>query len=131
MIKPSFSGHETFALRHGWLEKAFFAVSNNPNNPFTQQNAISEFGVGKNMVNAIKHWSLATGFIELIDDKLFVSAYSKNLIEEGRDPFLESFDTLWKIHYELVKNCVSVVADIYSSNPASSGGGKGFLPQIK
>ena len=37
MIKPSFSGHETFALRHGWLEKAFFAVSNNPNNPFTQQ----------------------------------------------------------------------------------------------
>ena len=38
------------------------------------------------MVNAIKHWSLATGFIELIDDKLFVSAYSKKSYRRGQRP---------------------------------------------
>ena len=72
-IKPSFSGHETFPLRHGWLEKAYHAVVNNKKNPFLQEDAISEFGVGKNMVNAIRYWSVATGFIEAQDDEIRVS----------------------------------------------------------
>ena len=103
-IKPSFSGHETFALRHGWLEKAYYAVENNEKNPFLQEGAISEFGVGKNMVNAIRYWSVATGFLEARDDEIRISQYSRRLIGEGSDPFLENLDTLWKIHYELVKN---------------------------
>ena len=53
--KPSFSGHETFPLRHGWLEKAYHAVAKGSTNPFLEDKAISEFGVGKNMVSAIKY----------------------------------------------------------------------------
>lgn len=103
-IRPSFSGHETFPLRHGWLEKAYHAVVNSEKNPFTEDGAIAEFGVGKNMVSAIKYWSLATGFLQFENDQICASSYSCALIENERDPFLEDLDTIWKIHYELVKN---------------------------
>lgn len=103
-IKPSFSGHETFPLRHGWLEKAYHAVVKYDQNPFTEDSAIAEFGVGKNMVSAIKYWSIATGFLETDRDKICASSYSRALIENKRDPFLEDLDSIWKIHYELVKN---------------------------
>ena len=102
--RPSFSGHETFPLRHGWLEKAYHAVVKHEKNPFSEDDAIAEFGVGKNMVSAIKYWSLATGFLEAENDQIRVSSYSRILIENARDPFLEDLDTIWKIHYELVKN---------------------------
>ena len=46
--RPSFSGHETFPLRHGWLEKAYHAVVKHEKNPFLEDDAIAEFGVGKN-----------------------------------------------------------------------------------
>lgn len=103
-FKPNFSGHETFSLRQGWLEKSYQAIVNKDENPFRTDSAIAEFGVGKNMVNAIKHWALATGFIEPFDNKFEPSEYSKLLIGETLDPYLERTDTLWKIHYELVKN---------------------------
>lgn len=103
-FKPNFSGHETFALRQGWLEKSYQAIVNKDFNPFLAENAIAEFGVGKNMVNAIKHWALATGFIESSEEKFEPSEYSNLLIGKSLDPYLEKSDTLWKIHYELVKN---------------------------
>lgn len=101
---PKFSGHETFPLRHGWLEKAYHAVVKEEKNPFLEDDAIAEFGVGKNMVNSIRYWALATGFLEDNNDKIGPSSYAKALIKNDRDPFLESLDTIWKIHYELVKN---------------------------
>ena len=58
-FKPNFSGHETFSLRYGWLEKSFQAIVNNKDNPFIKDDAIAQFGVGKNMVNAIKQSSRA------------------------------------------------------------------------
>lgn len=103
-FKPNFSGHETFPLRYGWLEKSFYAVENNNLNPFAQLDAIATFGVGKNMVNAIKHWALATGFLEIIEDSYIPSTYAKKIMSSNFDPFLESADSMWKIHYELAKN---------------------------
>ena len=104
-IKPSFSGHETFPLRHGWLEKAYDAVNSSEKNPFTEDLAIADFGVGKNMVNAIKHWAIATGFVKIENENQFrVSDYARNLIDHKTDPYLENPDTMWKIHYELAKN---------------------------
>ena len=104
IAKPSFSGHETFPLRHGWLEKAYHAVANSAENPFVQENAIAEFGVGKNMLNSIRYWSLSTGIIESKEEGFDVSSFSKALIGKGADPYLEKTDSMWKIHYELVKN---------------------------
>ena len=100
----SFSGHDSFPLRHGWLEKAFQAVAApDAGNPFTAQDAIVNFGVGRNMVNAIKYWSVASNFIVKVEDGYRPSAYARKLMLD-RDPYLENPNSLWKIHYELAKN---------------------------
>jgi len=99
----SFSGHDSFPLRHGWLEKAFAVVeADHEMNPFTSQDSIVKFGVGKNMVNAIKHWSLAANFLLKNSIGYEPSAYAAKLMTE-LDPFLEDTNSLWKIHYELAK----------------------------
>ena len=103
-FKPSFSGHETFALRYGWLEKSFQATVSNTENPFNSEDSIAQFGVGRNMVSAIKHWAVATGFLTNLESGLDVSDYAKSLMDDARDPFLENINSIWKIHYELVKN---------------------------
>ena len=102
-IAISFTGHDTFPLRHGWLEKAFHAISSEDKNPFTAEDAIVKFGVGKNMVNAIKHWALATRFIERNDDGYTTSKYAQHLLQDDVDPFIENIGTIWKIHYEFCK----------------------------
>ena len=102
-IAISFTGHDTFPLRHGWLEKAFHAISSEDKNPFTAEDAIVKFGVGKNMVNAIKHWALATSFIKRNDDGYTTSNYAQHLLQEDVDPFIENIGTIWKIHYEFCK----------------------------
>ncbi|HEX6077257.1 MAG TPA: DUF4007 family protein [Micromonosporaceae bacterium] len=52
----SFSRHETFQPRFGWLHKAYNALTD-PNvgsEVFLSDNATVTLGVGKNMVNAIR-----------------------------------------------------------------------------
>ena len=61
--RPQFSGHETFPLRYGWLKKAFDAVlgtegGSDNRHVFTGSDAIARFGVGKNMVASMRHWSI-------------------------------------------------------------------------
>ena len=100
----SFTGHDTFPLRHGWLEKAYHAIDSKGKNPFTADDAIVKFGVGKNMVNAIKHWALATNFIEKSDNGYKTSNYAQHLLEGDIDPFIENIGTIWKIHYDFARN---------------------------
>src|SRR5436309_3158224 len=59
----TFSGHETFVLRYGWLKKAYEAVAEDPA-VFSGDGAIVRLGVGKNMVRSIRYWALATGIVE-------------------------------------------------------------------
>ena len=100
----SFSGHDSFPLRHGWLEKAYRVVeSDRDTNSFTSQDSIVKFGVGKNMVNAIKHWSVASNFLIKNAEGYKPSDYADKLMS-ALDPYLENTNSLWKIHYELAKN---------------------------
>lgn len=100
----SFSGHDSFPLRHGWLEKAYSVVeSDRDTNPFTSQDSIVKFGVGKNMVNAIKHWSVASNFLIKNAEGYKPSDYADKLMS-ALDPYLENTNSLWKIHYEIAKN---------------------------
>ena len=84
-FKPSFSGHETFALRYGWLEKSFQATVSNSENPFILEDSIAQFGVGRNMVSAIKHWAVATGFLVNSENQLEVSDYARSLMDVSKD----------------------------------------------
>jgi len=108
--RPSFSGHETFPLRYGWLKKAYDEIINNdsPNNKaiFTDEKAVSRFGVGKNMVSSIYHWCIASQVIEenLVNKNLETSKIGDLIFSEQGDPYLEHMMTLWILHWNLATN---------------------------
>lgn len=112
--KLQFAGHETFPLRYGWLNKAYDQISHvlsagngDTNAVFLDENSISLFGVGKNMVVSMRHWALAAKVIEIADAedgtrqaRLTPSGFGKLLLEEC-DPYLEHPASLWLIHWHL------------------------------
>lgn len=101
-----FSGHETFALRQLWLRKAYGNVAAHkfvaPRSVFSDESAIADFGVGKNMVNSIRHWSLACGVIEERNDGYAPTELAHALFGDGGlDPYLEYPATVWLIHWKV------------------------------
>lgn len=107
--RPHFAGHETFPLRYGWLKKAFDAVqateSNDDNKSvFTGADAIARFGVGKNMVASMRHWAVASGVLREPDGRQRIETTSLGRLffgNNGIDPYTESPDTSWLIHWQL------------------------------
>ena len=100
--KYKFSGHETFAFRHGWLKKAVDCVLTDPK-IFGKEEAIVVFGVGKNMVKSIKYWGLATSVLSVDKTDLKVTNLGSKLLVEW-DPYLEDPASLWLIHWLLATN---------------------------
>ncbi len=101
-VRAQFAGHETFPLRLLWLKKAYDAVKGGAERgTFQEQSAIARFGVGRNMVLAIRHWALAADIIEEVDGVLLPTAIGKILLddESGVDPYLEDPATAWWAHY--------------------------------
>jgi hypothetical protein len=109
--KYKFSGHQTFAFRYGWLEKGVRAVAECPT-VFSEEDALVRLGVGKNMVESIRHWCLVTQLVEEDPEVkrnngrfLTVSPIARKLLQDGGwDPFLEDDASLWLIHWLLVSN---------------------------
>jgi hypothetical protein len=107
----SFSGHETFPFRSPWLKKGFDAVCQD-GEVFMRDEAITTLGVGKNMVQSIRHWCLAAGVIEENrEDRtrrggIFQRAPLGELLfgEGGLDPYLEDPATLWLVHWQITSN---------------------------
>lgn len=116
-IVGAFARHETFHPRYGWLRKAYEASRLGPD-CFGRPDATVELGVGKNMVNAIRHWGIA---FDLLDEvrlpgrgrvaSLFPSALAETLFDEsGWDPYLEDPSSLWLLHWRLLRpRCLAPV----------------------
>jgi hypothetical protein len=98
-IKYTFSGHESFQCRQLWLKKGYDFI--NKNKSFTDEDAVVELGVGKNMVSSIRFWMKAFNLLS-VEDKLTDFAH-KLLADDGYDPYMEDEGTLWLLHYQLVK----------------------------
>jgi hypothetical protein len=100
----SFSGHETFPLRFNWLKKGVDAATDDPG-IFNDDAAIAEFGVGKNMVRAIRHWGLACGTLESVPEVgggYRPSEFGKEMFgDDGWDPYMEDVGTAWLLHWKL------------------------------
>lgn len=114
-FEPQFSGHETFPLRYSWLKKVYDAVAARASDRdnrlvFSAEDAISNFGVGKNMVSSMRYWALAARTLEdtsgthkgpyqatTLGQKLFGEP-------DGWDPYIEDPATLWLIHWQLASN---------------------------
>lgn len=108
-----FSGHETFPLRQLWLRKAYIAVNDaggsatsaiNTKDVFAPEIGIRKFGVGKNMVAAIRHWALACDVLkEESGNQLSPGTIGDVLLAQcgGLDPYFEKPATPWLIHWLL------------------------------
>lgn len=106
----TFGRHETFALRYAWLTKGFQAVEKN-SHIFNDDAATVELGVGKNMVNAIRYWLLATQMISRTEQGFKPSILGNTIFAEtGFDPYLEDEATLWLIHWLLATNAEQTTA---------------------
>ena len=106
----SFSGHQTFPFRYTWLKKGVDAVMKN-SNVFADDDAPVVLGVGKNMVNSIRHWCLAANLIEKREndddqDGFKVSDFGTEIFKDknGLDPYIENPATLWWIHWRIATN---------------------------
>lgn len=102
----SFSGHETFACKTLWLKKGYDFVINGGD--FNAASAVSDLGVGKNMVSSIRFWLKAFGVTEndrptIFGDRLFGN--------NGWDPYCEDIVTLWLLHYSIAS---LKIASIYN-----------------
>ncbi len=102
--KPQFAGHETFPLRQLWLRKAYDAVAKcdpiAPRGTFNDQNAIVVFGVGKNMVSAIRHWGLACNVITETKGGYIPGPVGNALFGPAQlDPYLENPASAWLAHW--------------------------------
>lgn len=100
----SFAQHQTFHIRDGWLRKGLNEVEKNPA-IFTDPNAYLRFGLGKNMVEALRFWMRATGLTKEIASTgrriQMITEFGE--IVGQHDPYLEDDGSLWLIHYHLLK----------------------------
>jgi hypothetical protein len=102
--KVGFGRHETFALRYSWITKGIQALKNNPE-VFSDDESTVTLGVGKNMVNAIRFWLLATRLIEAADKGYKTTALGEAIFgTDGYDEYLEDEGTIWLIHWLIASN---------------------------
>lgn len=110
-IKLTFSGHETFHCRHLWLKKGYDFIKKG--RKFTDNDAVVELGVGKNMVSSISFWMKAFGIID--KDGLLTDFADYILEDNGKDPYVEDEATLWLLHYQLItQNIASTYSLIFN-----------------
>ena len=98
-IKIRLQGHEKFALREGWINKALMILPDNAD-AFTRKDATDLFGIGSNMVKSLRYWMKAFGLTngsgtELSEIGKLIAKY---------DPYLEKQLTLWIMHSFIAKN---------------------------
>ena len=103
-----FGGHETFAIREGWLHKGVKLLAENPEQ-LSHENACDFLGVGRNMAKSIRHWLTATGLAQpphgyKTSDKLVFTLTDFGNLVWKHDPYFTEPGTWWAIHINLV-NC--------------------------
>lgn len=99
-IKTSFSGHEKFECKIDWITKGLDAFEKNKN-IFSLSNVeigIETLGLGINMIKSLNHWMQVLGLI----NKTELTELGISILKH--DPYLENSDTLWLLHWNLVKN---------------------------
>lgn len=108
-IPVHFSGHETFPLRQMWLKKVFEQTADGrtiDKSAFSDEKAIADFGVGKNMVASIRHWTLACGVMFEDGNTFRISSLAMEILRDGGlDPYAESPTTAWLAHWQLAGRC--------------------------
>lgn len=101
-----FGGHETFAIREGWLHKGLKLLAENPD-LLIDESACDFLGVGRNMAKSIRHWLLATGMTHAhhdpkIPNKSAIRATKFGELIWKHDPYFAEPGTWWAVHINLM-----------------------------
>lgn len=100
-----FGGHQTFAIRGGWLYKGLRMVVEDPQR-MDAPDVADWLGVGRNMAKSIHHWLQATGLAEReLGGGRRTKALRPTRLGETiwkRDPYFLLPGTWWAVHVQLV-----------------------------
>lgn len=108
-IKYTFSGHDSFQCKDLWLKKGYdFVIENKI---FSDSSSVVDLGVGRNMVSSIRYWLKSFG----ITDEEGLPTEFGNLIlsDDGYDPYIENFGTLWLLHYKIVTLRIATIYNLF------------------
>lgn len=98
-VKMRLQGHEKFALREGWVNKALSILPSTPD-AFTRKDAPDLFGIGSNMVKSLRYWMRVLGLTR--DNGAALS--DLGLLIAEKDPYLENKLTWWILHSNIAKS---------------------------
>lgn len=116
--RGQFAGHETFPLRLLWLKKAFDAIGDGVDaRTFQEQDAITRFGVGRNMAVSMRYWAIASGFFTETNRLITPSPLGRALLaDDGLDPYLEQASTIWLAHWHVASTPDMTTTAYYAFN---------------
>ncbi len=101
-----FRGHETFAIRKGWLNKGIKNIQNN-SGVFTGHagNPMDVLGIGSNMIKSLRYWMIVTGIAAESNSRRKTQSLTElgQIIKEY-DPYFEELGSLALVHYEIATN---------------------------
>jgi hypothetical protein len=120
---PTFSGHETFALRGNWLKKAYDTLSTIPD-LFYRQDAFVLLGVGKNMAQSIRFWGRVCGIFEKSPDNrshTITPLGHQIFADSGWDPFLVTPTARWLLHWRIAARPEATFTWFYVFNMLRGG----------
>jgi len=97
-----FSGHQTFALRIAWLPKAVEAIDQDPFLLNDTLKAVTQLGLGKNMVESLRCWLEAYGVASKGAEGWTLTTEGELIFgRNGADRYLEDPQTLWWLHWKI------------------------------
>lgn len=102
----AYGQHQSFYLRDRWLNKAMRHLRND-NRFFYDKEAFEKMGLGKNMVQSLRYWVVATGVVEEVfnEDRKKIHLITKfGEILYGFDKFIKFQDTASIIHYHMCRS---------------------------
>ncbi|PPQ48334.1 DUF4007 domain-containing protein [Paenibacillus peoriae] len=99
-MKMGYGQHQSFYLRINWLRKAILELRDN-NRFLYRDDAAEQIGLGKNMVQSLRHWVVATGIVDMNNRAEHDISRFGDIMSEN-DPYIELIDTASIIHHHLV-----------------------------
>ncbi len=99
-----FGGHETFAIREGWLHKGLKMLIEEPDR-LTDEYVADWLGVGRNMAKSIKFWLLTCGLAvtrKTPEGKADYQATDLGKLIRKQDPYFLLDGTWWAVHANIL-----------------------------
>lgn len=110
MTKLQFSGHDSFICKHFWLKKGYDFISHKGN--FSDESAVIELGVGKNMVTSISYWLKSFSILDAHNKTTELGDFLFHH-KKGIDPYVENLATVWLLHYLLIKTNKASIYNLF------------------